>query len=40
MSIKSVFFNLYINPPFTYTNPLENGQVRPKSYIASERPHL
>ena len=25
-----------MNPTFTYTKPLENGQVRPKSYIASE----
>ena len=38
--LEMVYFNPYRNPPFTYTNPLENGQVRPKSYIVSERPHL
>ena len=38
--VHKVSFVPYMNPPFTYTNPLENGQVRPKSYIASERPQL
>ena len=40
MSIKSVLFQYLYESCVTYTNPLENGQIRPKSYIASERPQL